>query len=248
MEGHIQTMIESGQEDSDDLRTRVYVETMGPERHNRVRGYGHGVTPDMVSYASSSASSSNSSRRSSRNAVALLKTENNQLRRIGEVNAKKVAELQLIVEETRNQTQINNQLLAAFLQKFQPQPPHSPGTQHSAQSQPPPAAPVYPYTGYNQQPPSHPMYPTPPMAYMQQPPMPYMQQPHMPYMQQPPNQMPAYRPEMLSSGDVPIGVLSGMLAGAPLDIDMAGIFGSRRGSEEGSRQATGSHSGSASAE
>lgn len=56
MEGNIQNMIESGQEDSDELRTRVYVETMGPERYNQVRGYRHGVTPDMVSYASSSAS------------------------------------------------------------------------------------------------------------------------------------------------------------------------------------------------
>ncbi|KAM2591132.1 hypothetical protein TB2_043565 [Malus domestica] len=65
MEGNIQTMIESGHEDGDELRTQVYVETMGPERHNRVRGNGHRVTPDMVSYASSSTSSS-SSRRSSK--------------------------------------------------------------------------------------------------------------------------------------------------------------------------------------
>ena len=36
MEGNIQTMIQSGQEESDELRTQVYVETMGPKRHNRV--------------------------------------------------------------------------------------------------------------------------------------------------------------------------------------------------------------------
>ncbi|XP_050130203.1 uncharacterized protein LOC126606858 isoform X2 [Malus sylvestris] len=91
-EGNIQTMIESGQEDSDELRTRVYIEMMDPEHHNRVRGYGHGVTPDMVSYASSSAYSSNSSRRSSRSSVAVLMTQNNELRRKDEVNAKWMAD------------------------------------------------------------------------------------------------------------------------------------------------------------
>ena len=61
---------------------------MGPERHNRVRGYGHGVTPDMVSYASSSASSSNSSERSSKSSVAVLMIENNELRRNEKANFK----------------------------------------------------------------------------------------------------------------------------------------------------------------
>ncbi|KAM1096693.1 hypothetical protein ACFX19_014448 [Malus domestica] len=98
MERHIQTMIESGQEDNDDLRTRVYVETMGPERYNRVRGYGHGVTPDMVSYASSS-----TSRRSSRSSVAVLMTENNELRRNEEVIAKRVVDLEVKLEETHSQ-------------------------------------------------------------------------------------------------------------------------------------------------
>ncbi|TQD86467.1 hypothetical protein C1H46_027956 [Malus baccata] len=86
------------------------------------------------------------------------------------------------------------------------------------------------------------------MPYMQQPPMPYMQQPQLPYMHQLSYQMPAYRPEMPSSDDVPIGGFCGMLAGAALDVDMGRVFGSQGGSEEGSRQGTGSHSGSASAE
>ncbi|KAM1205545.1 hypothetical protein ACFX2I_006349 [Malus domestica] len=104
-----------------------------------------------------------------------------------------------------------------FLQKFQPQPPYSPGTQQSGQSQPPqqlgqsqpPSA--YPYAGHNQQP-SYPMYPmpTPPMTYMQWPPMPYMQHPPMSYMQQSPSyQMPVYRPEMATPAgfcpEVPAG-------------------------------------------
>ena len=70
MESNLQTLIESGQEDNEELRNQVYVHTMGPETHNRVRGYGHGVTPDMVSYSSSSSSTSNSSRRSSRSSMA----------------------------------------------------------------------------------------------------------------------------------------------------------------------------------
>ncbi|TQD68970.1 hypothetical protein C1H46_045497 [Malus baccata] len=63
MKGNLQTLIESGQEDNEELKTRVYVDTMGPESHNKVRGYGHMVTPNMVSYASSSSSTSNSSRK-----------------------------------------------------------------------------------------------------------------------------------------------------------------------------------------
>ncbi|KAM1853388.1 hypothetical protein ACFX14_009365 [Malus domestica] len=101
---------------------------MGPERHNRVRGYEYGVTPDMVSYASSSASSSNSSRRSSRSSMAVLMIENNELRRKEEANVKPVADLEVKLEETCNHQQLNNQLLAAFLQKIQPSPPYSPGT------------------------------------------------------------------------------------------------------------------------
>ncbi|KAB2623469.1 pinin-like [Pyrus ussuriensis x Pyrus communis] len=47
MESNLQTLIKSGQEDNDELRTRVYVDTMDPVSHNKVRGYGRGVTPDM---------------------------------------------------------------------------------------------------------------------------------------------------------------------------------------------------------
>ncbi|RXH74005.1 hypothetical protein DVH24_016827 [Malus domestica] len=54
---------------------------MGSETRNRVRGYGHGVIPDMVSYASSSGS--RSSRSSSKGAFAKVVAENNELRRRG---------------------------------------------------------------------------------------------------------------------------------------------------------------------
>ena len=131
-------MIQSGQEDSDELRTQVYVETMGPERHNRVRGYGHGVTPDLVLYASSSASSSNSSRRSSKSSVAVLMTEKNKLKRKEEANSKRMIELEVKLEQTWSQQQQQNQLVALLLQKYQPAPPYNLGTQQSGQSQPPP--------------------------------------------------------------------------------------------------------------
>ncbi|KAM2479332.1 hypothetical protein PS1_003086 [Malus domestica] len=190
MEGNIQTMIESGHEDGDELRTQVYVETMGPERHNRVRGYGHGVTPYIVSYASSS-TSSNSSRRSSTSSVVVLLTENNELKRKEEAHAKRMADLEFLLAKTRSQQQEQNQLFKLLLQKIQLISPYSPGNQQSGQGQlpppypypqgtqqspqnQPPGAPVYPYTGYNQQPP-YPMYPTQLMAYMQQPPMACMQ-------------------------------------------------------------------------
>ncbi|KAM2328562.1 hypothetical protein ACFXTH_015017 [Malus domestica] len=119
MEGNLQTLIESGQEDNKELRTLVYVDTMGPESHNRVRGYGHRVTPDMVSYVSST---SNSSRRSSKSAMALLMTQNNELRMREENTTKRISDLEGKIEQS-------NQFFAMFLQKFQPQPPYSPRTQ-----------------------------------------------------------------------------------------------------------------------
>ena len=94
MESNLHTLIQSGQEDNEDLRTQVYVDTMGPERYNRVRGYGHGVTPDMVSYASSSSSTSISSKRSSNSAMALLMTQNNELKLRDENNNKRISDLE----------------------------------------------------------------------------------------------------------------------------------------------------------
>ncbi|XP_009362625.2 cytochrome b561 and DOMON domain-containing protein At5g47530-like [Pyrus x bretschneideri] len=95
MESSLQTLIESGQEDNEELRNRVYIDTMGPETHNKVRGYGHGVTPDMVSYASSSSSTSNSSKRSSKSSMAVLMTQNNELRMREENTNKWMADLEL---------------------------------------------------------------------------------------------------------------------------------------------------------
>ncbi|CAN6685636.1 unnamed protein product [Malus baccata var. baccata] len=66
-----------GEEDTPELRTHVYVEAKGSETRNKVRGYGHGVTPEMVSYACSSAASS--SRKSSTDALDKLLSENNEL-------------------------------------------------------------------------------------------------------------------------------------------------------------------------
>ncbi|KAB2620849.1 pinin-like [Pyrus ussuriensis x Pyrus communis] len=125
-----------------------------------------------------------------------------------------------------------NQLFAWFFQRFQPQPPYSPGTQQSGHT-----SPAYPYAGHNQQP-LYPVYPMPAQ------PMPYMQQPPMPYMQQPPYQVPVYRPEMAApSGsfpEVPVGGFSGMLAGVGFDVDLSRIFGSDGGSQEGGSQGGGS--------
>ncbi|KAB2607136.1 hypothetical protein D8674_038803 [Pyrus ussuriensis x Pyrus communis] len=205
---NLQTLIESGQDDNEDLRTQVYVDTMGPERYNRVRGYGHGVTPDMVSYASSASSTSISSRRSSKSSMALLMTQNNELKMRDENNNKRISDLE----------NKQNQLFAWFFQRFQPQPPYSPGTQQSGHSQPPQQSgqsqpsPAYPYAGNNQQP----LYP------------------------QPPYQVPVYRPEMAApSGsfpEVPVGGFSGMLAGVGFDVDLSRIFGSDGGSQEGGSQ------------
>ncbi|XP_070665247.1 uncharacterized protein [Malus domestica] len=132
MESNLQTLIQSGQEDNEDLRTRVYVDTMGPERYNRVRGYGHGVTPDMVSYAFSSSSTSISSKRSSNSAMALLMTQNNELKLKDENNNKRISDLE------NKQSQMFVWLFQRFQPQLQPQPPYSPGTQQSGQSQPHP--------------------------------------------------------------------------------------------------------------
>ncbi|XP_048432156.1 eukaryotic translation initiation factor 4 gamma-like [Pyrus x bretschneideri] len=187
----------------------------------------------MVSYASSSSSTSISSRRSSKSSMALLMTQNNELKMRDENNNKRISDLE----------NKQNQLFAWFFQRFQPQPPYSPGTQQSGHSQPPQQSgqsqppPAYPYIGHNQQPP-YPVYPMPAQ------PMPYMQQPPMPYMQQPPYQVPVYRPEMAApSGsfpEVPVGGFSGMLAGVGFDVDLSRIFGSDGGSQGGGSQGEGS--------
>ncbi|XP_048423896.1 annexin A11-like [Pyrus x bretschneideri] len=173
--------------------------------------------------------------------MALLMTQNNELKMRDENNNKRISDLE----------NKQNQLFAWFFQRFQPQPPYSPGTQQSGHSQPPQQSgqsqppPAYPYAGHNQQP-LYPVYPMPaqPMPYMQQPPMPYMQQPPMPYMQQPPYQVPVYRPEMAApSGSFPevlVGGFSGMLAGVGFDVDLSRIFGSDGGSQEGGSQGGGS--------
>ncbi|KAM2339587.1 hypothetical protein ACFX1X_019141 [Malus domestica] len=113
MEGNLQTLIESGQEDNEELRTRVYVDTMGLESHNKVRGYGYGVTPDMVSYASCSSFTSNPSRRLFKSAMTLLMTQNNELRMREENTNKRISDLESKIEQS-------NQLFAMVLQKFQP--------------------------------------------------------------------------------------------------------------------------------
>ncbi|CAN6679979.1 unnamed protein product [Malus baccata var. baccata] len=136
----------------------------------------------------------------------------------------------------------------------QPQPPFSPGTQQSGQSQPPPPqqsgqshpSPAYSYAGYNQQPP-YPMYPLPmqPTPYMQQPPMPYMQQPPMPYMQEPPYQVPVYRPEMAAPClEFPAGGFAEMLAGVGSDVDLSRMLASNIGPQgrEGSVPRSGADS------
>ena len=188
---------------------------MGPKSHNRFRGYGHRMTPNMVSYASSTSSTSNSSRRSSKSSMAVLMTQNNELRIKDENNTKRISDLEVKIEQSENR---HNQLFELLLQKLQLLTPHSPGTQQSGQSQPPypqqsgqsQPPPTYLYTGHNQQPP-YPMYlmPTQPMTYMQQLPMAYMQQPLIPYMQQPPmsymqqppyQEVPVYRPVMAALG------------------------------------------------
>lgn len=77
MESGVQTRVDSGEEDTYELRTQVYVKATGSKTRNRVRDYGHGVTPKLVSYASSSATSS--SRKSSTGALTKLLSENNEL-------------------------------------------------------------------------------------------------------------------------------------------------------------------------
>ncbi|CAN6568157.1 unnamed protein product [Malus baccata var. baccata] len=257
MEGNLQNLIESGQEDNEELRTHVYVDTMGPETHNRVRGYGYGVTPDMVSYASSSSSTSNSSRRSSNSTMALLMTENNVLRMREENTNKRLSDLEgNLGTQQSGQGQPPQQSGQGQppQQSGQGQPPQQSGQsqppQQSGHSQPPPA---YLYAGHNQQS-SYPMYLMPtPMSYMQQPPMPYMQHPSMSYMQQPPHyQTPVYRPEMATPAvfcpEVPVGGFSVMLASGGFDVDFTRYLGADGGSRGGGGsqggEGSGQHSGS----
>ncbi|KAM1571154.1 hypothetical protein ACFX10_036079 [Malus domestica] len=239
MESQVQSVVESGEEDTSEVRTQIYVEQMGSETRNRVRGYGHGVIPEMVSYASSSGS--RSSRSSSKGAYAKVVAENNELRRRGEEATKKLVEVTVELEKSKTSQQqafqqqqaMNQQMLMnqhqimLWLHSIRP-PPSPQASQHSAPMQP--LAPVYP-----------------------------MQ--HMPF--QPQYPMPVYRPQIASPGDAHIsqggfngglssGFLSGLMMGS-FDGDvmrymeahgLAEGFGSHGASAEGIGSQGGSAEGS----
>ncbi|RXH81772.1 hypothetical protein DVH24_036113 [Malus domestica] len=99
MESQIQSIVESGEEDTSEVRTHIYVEHMGYETRNRVRGYGHGVIPEMVSYASSL--SARYSRKLSRGALAKVVVENNELRIKEEKASRKLAVVTIELEKSK---------------------------------------------------------------------------------------------------------------------------------------------------
>lgn len=68
VESQIQSIVEFGEVDTFEVRTHVYVKVIDPKTRNRVRGYGHGVILEVVSYARASGASS--SRKSSKGALA----------------------------------------------------------------------------------------------------------------------------------------------------------------------------------
>ncbi|XP_070678002.1 uncharacterized protein [Malus domestica] len=231
MESQVQFVVESGQEDTSDVRTQIYVEQMGSETRNRVRGYGHGVIPEMVSYASSSGS--RSSRSSSKGSFAKVVAENNELRRREEEASRKLAEVMVELEKSKTSQQqaMNQQMLMnqhqimLWLQSIRP-PPSPQASQHSAPLQPP--APVYSMH-------------------------------HMPF--QPQYPMPVYRPKMASPGDAHFsqggfngGLSSGFLSGLVMGsfdgdvmryLEAHGGLAEGVGSQGGSAEGVGSQGGSA---
>lgn len=133
MESVVQSKVEDGAEDTPELRTQVYVEEMGPENRNRVRGYGHGVTPVMVPYAATS-----SSKRSSSSREAIVQAENLELRRNEEARTKELVELRTQLQQIQaTQQQMNQQqqmMMMMFMQgMLQPQTylPSPQAPQHS---------------------------------------------------------------------------------------------------------------------
>ncbi|XP_050125655.1 uncharacterized protein LOC126602861 [Malus sylvestris] len=223
MESQVQSIVESGEEDTSEIRTHIYVEQMGSETRNRVRGYGHGVISDMVSYASSS--DARASRKSSKGALARMVAKNNKLRRREEEASKLLAAVTVELQQSKeSQNQVNQQQQAMMQQLMMQQqqlfmmlipqhlqrPPLSPpASQHSAPNQPPASA--YPMQHMSFQP----QYPTP-----------------------------VYRPQMASPGDhshispgvfnagLSSGLLSGMMSGS-LDGDLLRYLGAHAGLAEG---------------
>ncbi|XP_050113824.1 uncharacterized protein LOC126592106 [Malus sylvestris] len=118
MESVVQSKVEDGGEDTPELRTQVYVEEMGPENRNRVRGYGHGVTPVMVPYAATG-----SSKRSSSSREAIVQAENLKLRRNEEARTTELDELKTQLQQIQaTQQQMNQQqqmMMMMFMQGMQ---------------------------------------------------------------------------------------------------------------------------------
>ncbi|KAB2635902.1 hypothetical protein D8674_026436 [Pyrus ussuriensis x Pyrus communis] len=148
MESHVQARVDSVEEDTPELRTQVYVEATGSETRKRVRGYGHGVTPEMVSYASSS--TARSSRKSSTGALA--KREEKAAKQLAEVQAQ-LQQSQTLQQQINQQHQQMNQQMMMQQQKLLMM------LMIHLQYQPPPS--LYPI---------HQMPLQQPMSYMQQPP------------------------------------------------------------------------------
>ncbi|CAN6696907.1 unnamed protein product [Malus baccata var. baccata] len=133
MESVVQSKVVDGGEDTPELRTQVYVEEMGPENRNRVRGYGHGVTPVMVPYAATG-----SSKRSSSSQEAIVQAENLKLRRNEESRTKELDELKTQLQQIQaTQQQMNQQqqmMMMMFMQGMQQPQTYLPSplaTQHS---------------------------------------------------------------------------------------------------------------------
>lgn len=134
METVVQSKVEDGAEDTPELRTLVYVEEMGPENRNRVRGYGHGVTPVMVPYAATG-----SSKRSSSSREAIVQAENLELRRNDEARTKELGELRTQLQQIQaTQQQMNQQqqmMMMMFMQGMQQPQTYLPSAQAPQQSE-----------------------------------------------------------------------------------------------------------------
>ncbi|KAB2620141.1 hypothetical protein D8674_039868 [Pyrus ussuriensis x Pyrus communis] len=88
MESQIQSIVESREEDTFEVRTQIYVEQMRSETRNR-----------MVSYASSSGA--RYSRKSSKGALGKVVAENNELKRKEEEASRKLAEVKAELEKSK---------------------------------------------------------------------------------------------------------------------------------------------------
>ncbi|XP_020272330.1 uncharacterized protein LOC109847514 [Asparagus officinalis] len=166
------SLVETHGEETSELRQQAYVAARGLETRGRVRGYGRGVTPDMIPWVAQTQPTSSSLRSRTGRAYANLQSQYSELEEKYERQQKELDELKLMItsrnahphQQSSSQQQSNSQQGSSSQQQshyeqiptscpyppYQHRRPQSPSQQHSPSQHAPTS---YTYPPYQHLPP-----------------------------------------------------------------------------------------------